>query len=125
MHFVYVLRSDKTTKPYTGFTNNLERRLAEHNHRNNEDWTGQFKPWRIVAFVSCDTEATAVIVEAFFKNTSGKEKFTRFAAANPHHPNPKQGFFDTLEAGRGFGSNANRFYVHKVRGRTIMKMTRP
>ncbi|HUW24823.1 MAG TPA: GIY-YIG nuclease family protein [Patescibacteria group bacterium] len=31
MFFVYILRSTKTGKFYTGSTNNLERRLTEHN----------------------------------------------------------------------------------------------
>lgn len=126
MHFVYFLRSERNPrKTYTGYTNDLDRRLAEHNHPDNDGYTGGFQPWRIEAYVSCDTEQTAVIVEAYFKNTSGKEKFSNFEEANPNHPNPKQGFFDTLEVGRAFGSGANRFYVHKERGRTIMKMARP
>ena len=31
MYYVYVLQSRKTKKHYIGYTNNLERRLVEHN----------------------------------------------------------------------------------------------
>ncbi len=31
MYFVYILQSLKSGRRYTGYTNNLERRLAEHN----------------------------------------------------------------------------------------------
>jgi len=31
MHYVYVLRNEKTKEFYYGYTNNLERRLNEHN----------------------------------------------------------------------------------------------
>ncbi len=31
MWFVYILKSQKTKKHYIGFTDNLERRLGEHN----------------------------------------------------------------------------------------------
>jgi putative endonuclease len=31
MHYVYVLISDKDSRFYTGFTNDLKRRVAEHN----------------------------------------------------------------------------------------------
>jgi len=36
MYFVYLLRNEKTHELYYGYTNNLERRLKEHNH--NQRW---------------------------------------------------------------------------------------
>ncbi len=124
MH-VYILKSDRTRRPYTGYSNNLNRRLGEHNHKDNDGWTGQFQPWRIEAYVLCDTEETAQIVEAYFKNTSGKEKFEIFARKNPNHPNPKQGFFDTAREGRAFGKGENRFWVIKRNEQTVMTRKRP
>ncbi|MGQ0527429.1 MAG: GIY-YIG nuclease family protein [Alphaproteobacteria bacterium] len=127
MYFVYFLRSESNPKkPYTGYTNNLTRRLREHNEgRAEKSYTLRFRPWRIEAFVYVDTEATAMIVEAYFKNASGKEKFRNFAIKNPHHPNPKQGFFDTAREGRAFGSGENRFWVSKENERTVITKKRP
>lgn len=34
MYFVYIIRSLKNNKCYIGYTNNLERRIKEHNHNN-------------------------------------------------------------------------------------------
>lgn len=123
MYFVYFLRSESNTiKVYTGYTNDLDRRLQEHNAEDNTGYTRQFQPWRIDAFVSADTEETAQIVEAYFKNSSGQEKFKNFAEANPHHPHPIQGFFDTLEEGRGFGSRERRFHATREDSGTVMVM---
>ena len=125
MHFVYFLRSESNPgKVYIGCTNDLDRRLKEHNSEDNLGWTRHFPPWKIEACVLCDTEEAAKIVEAFFKNSSGKEKFCNFAKATPHHPNPKQGFFDTLEEGKAFGRQENRFVVTKENGRTIFVLNR-
>jgi len=125
MYFVYFLRSEsRPAKVYTGSTGNLDRRLQEHNAEDNTGHTRQFQPWRIEACVLCDTEETALIVESYFKNSAGQEKFNNFAKAIPHHPHPKQGFFDTLEEGRGFGSKARRFHATRDNNnRTIMVMT--
>ena len=112
MHYVYFLRSEsKPDEVYTGRTEDLDRRLGQHNSEDNTGYTRRHRPWRIEAYVTCDTEETAKIVEAYFKNSSGIEKFDNFAKANPHHPNPKQGFFDTLEEGRAFGSKERRFMM--------------
>ncbi|PIU37397.1 endonuclease [Candidatus Roizmanbacteria bacterium CG_4_8_14_3_um_filter_34_9] len=34
--YVYIIKSSKTNKYYIGYTNNLERRLFEHNHNNTQ-----------------------------------------------------------------------------------------
>jgi len=36
MFYVYIIKSSKTNKYYIGYTNNLERRLFEHNHNNTQ-----------------------------------------------------------------------------------------
>jgi predicted GIY-YIG superfamily endonuclease len=118
MHYVYFLRSKSNPDAtYTGMTKNPIRRLQEHNNGQNTH-TKKNIPWEIEATFITEDEATALIVEAYFKNTSGKEKFTNFANTHPDHDNPKQGFFDTLEEGRGFGRGENRFIVRKQGGLT-------
>lgn len=110
MHYVYFLRSESNPdEVYTGMTGDVDRRLKEHNSDDNTGYTSRYRPWRMEACFVCGTQETAEIVEDYFKNTSGKEKFDNFAKANPHHPSPKQGFFDTLKEGRAFGSGDRRF----------------
>lgn len=121
-HFVYFLRSENDpNKTYCGRTQDLDTRLKQHNNGENTS-TRVGRPWRIEAYVECDTEHTSDVVERYFKNTSGREKFDNFEAANPNHPNPKQGFFDTLEGARGFGSKERRFIVTQNDGKTIFVM---
>lgn len=100
MHYVYCLRSESNPeKVYIGESEDIESRLEGHNSDKNTGWTRHFPPWRIEAYVLCDNQDTALVVEAFFKNDSGQEKFRNFEQANPQHPNPRQGFFDTLAEG--------------------------
>jgi predicted GIY-YIG superfamily endonuclease len=105
MYFVYFLRSESDPdKVYIGFTENLVRRLREHNEgEEGGAHTRKYRPWGLEAFVLADTRQTARAAEVYFKNTSGKEKFQRFAAANPNHPNPIAGFFESQDVGRKFG----------------------
>ncbi len=48
MHYVYVLKSKKAPqKLYIGFTNNLSRRIKEHNEGKSK-YTSWFRPWNII-----------------------------------------------------------------------------
>ncbi|MBS1723666.1 MAG: GIY-YIG nuclease family protein [Armatimonadetes bacterium] len=47
MWMVYILRSTKTGRHYIGFTNDINRRLAEHNGGLNRSTKGR-GPWEVV-----------------------------------------------------------------------------
>lgn len=47
MYTVYVLKSKKFPKTYVGCTNNIERRLQEHNGRKHT-YTKRYVPWEVV-----------------------------------------------------------------------------
>lgn len=72
MWYVYFLKSkQKENWIYVGSTNNIERRLWEHN----EGMTQSAKPFLPVyldAYVAVRTEAKARILEKYFKVGSGK-----------------------------------------------------
>ncbi len=57
MHFVYVLRNKENKKFYYGYTNNLVRRLQEHN-----------KEWKLVYYEAYLSELDARERERKFKN---------------------------------------------------------
>ncbi|MBI2337614.1 GIY-YIG nuclease family protein [Candidatus Daviesbacteria bacterium] len=73
MYYVYVLRSLKNGRFYTGSTNNLERRLNEHN-------TGQSKytkltaPFALVYKEEYKTKEEAYKKEMYYKTGAGREK---------------------------------------------------
>ncbi|MBU0759421.1 MAG: GIY-YIG nuclease family protein [Candidatus Omnitrophica bacterium] len=72
MYYAYVLQSLKDGEFYTGFTNNLERRIAEHNSK------GQFStkcrvPFRLVYYEGCLSKEDAIAREEYLKSGRGKK----------------------------------------------------
>ena len=49
MHYVYVLKSQKTNKLYFGYTSNLKNRFLEHNS-GTEKYTKHGLPWKLVYY---------------------------------------------------------------------------
>src|SRR5688572_134067 len=100
MYFIYFLRSENDPEQtYTGYTGNLALRLRQHNKGTKIAYTRRHRPWKLEAYILADTLATAKEAERYFKTPAGKEKFQRFAEANPDHPNPIEGFFSSQELG--------------------------
>ena len=71
MWFVYVLKSIDHPFIYIGFTNDIERRLEEHNEGLNQS-TQHRAPYELEAFVAVRTETKARKLEKYFKTGSGK-----------------------------------------------------
>jgi len=70
--YTYVLLSLKNRDLYKGITNNLERRLLEHNTGKNRS-TRANVPWKLVYFEKFTTRIEARTREVFFKSGSGRE----------------------------------------------------
>jgi putative endonuclease len=71
MWFVYVLRSRRDKDLYIGSTNDIRRRLAEHNSGLVES-TRPRLPFDLEAYVAVRDKARAVELEQYFKTGSGK-----------------------------------------------------
>lgn len=54
MFFTCVLKSSKDGRLYKGYTNDLERRLNEHNNGYNRS-TKYYRPWELVYYEELDT----------------------------------------------------------------------
>ena len=70
VYHIYVLRSESTGRCYCGQTDNLERRLEQHNDPNHHGTktTKRFTgPWRLVWTQSCKTRAEAMALEKQIK----------------------------------------------------------
>ncbi|MCD8498156.1 MAG: GIY-YIG nuclease family protein [Alphaproteobacteria bacterium] len=125
MYFVYFLRSESNPEQtYTGQTENLARRMIEHNEGTGIGHTRRYRPWRLEAFILADTRQTAERAEEYFKTPSGQQKFERFAEANPDHPNPITGFFASQTEGRLFGRRESGFVIEKT-GIVSVTMAQP
>jgi len=71
MFTVYILRSEKDNKRYIGFTDNVERRLIEHNSGKVKS-TKNRKPLQLIYSEEYETKSDAMKREKFFKTHSGR-----------------------------------------------------
>ena len=76
MFYNYVLESLKGGHLYIGFTNDLKRRLIEHNEGLNFS-TKRYKPWKIVYYEACLDKDDAVRREKYLKTTQGNRLMKR------------------------------------------------
>lgn len=68
---IYVLSSKTTKKSYVGYTNDLTKRLKEHNERADQ-FTSRFKPWKVIYTEEVSTEIEAKKREKYLKSASGR-----------------------------------------------------
>ncbi len=80
MFFVYVLQSISSGKIYIGHTNNLERRLIEHNLRTKR-YTSKKGPWKIIYSENFSTRAEAIRREKSLKGGQGRQFIKQFILA--------------------------------------------
>jgi len=70
-YIVYVLKSLVSKKSYVGFTNNLGRRLKEHNEGKGS-FTKKYKPRKVVYFEELENYVEARRREKYLKSASGR-----------------------------------------------------
>jgi len=73
MHYVYILQSEKNGKLYKGLTDDLKRRLKEHNS-GNSTYTKSNGPWKLVYYEAFLSKRDARREELFLKSGKGKER---------------------------------------------------
>ena len=71
MFYVYVLRNTKSTL-YVGHTNNIERRIIEHNS-GMSPYTKNRGPWNLIYSESFTSRGDAMKREKFLKTGKGRE----------------------------------------------------
>lgn len=72
MYYVYVLLSQKDAKLYTGFTDNLKRRLGEHS-LGEEPSTKHRRPFQLAYYEACISKKDAIAREKYLKTGMGKK----------------------------------------------------
>ena len=71
MNYVYLVRSaSRPDKTYVGHTDDVERRLAEHN-AGDCDYTSRYRPWELVLFIGTPSREKALQLERYLKTGSG------------------------------------------------------
>jgi predicted GIY-YIG superfamily endonuclease len=72
MHIVYILRSVKVPgKTYIGITQNLDKRLEEHNS-GLSPYTKKFIPWEVETYITFKNRLLAEHFEKYLKVGSGQ-----------------------------------------------------
>ena len=71
-YYTYILQSQKTPERfYTGFTENIENRLKDHNS-GKDPHTSKYKPWRIKTAIAFTDRQKALDFEIYLKTQSGR-----------------------------------------------------
>ncbi len=72
MHYIYILQSlNFPDKFYTGLTNDLKRRFAEHNQGKSVH-SNKYAPWKIKTYIAFSDEQKAFEFERYLKTSSGR-----------------------------------------------------
>jgi putative endonuclease len=71
MHYVYVLKSVTNGKLYTGSTNDLRKRLSQHNKKEST-WTKSGVPWQLIYYEASLSENDSRTREKYLKSGNGK-----------------------------------------------------
>ena len=72
--WLYILKSRVRDRYYIGTTQNIEKRLKEHNNRKKR-WTNRYRPWELIYAEAFSTRAEATRKERKLKTKESiKEK---------------------------------------------------
>ena len=71
MYYVYAIKSVNHNWIYVGISNNVQRRLSQHNKGYNKS-TKHYKPFLLIYAEEFNTRINARKKEVFLKSTSGK-----------------------------------------------------
>ena len=90
MHYTYILLSKKDNRFYTGYSNDLRKRLNEHNNGKVFSTKGR-GPFRLVYYEACENEEDARAREKYLKSGMGKRyvknRIKRFLLLTGFGPN--------------------------------------
>ena len=71
MFYTYILKSQKSGRWYTGSTNDLRKRLKQHNE-NRSTYTKSKGPWDLIYYEACLSEEDSRSREKYLKSGMGK-----------------------------------------------------
>ncbi len=80
MHYVYVLYSEDYKRYYTGMSQDVEKRLLEHN-RGKTKSTKPYRPWRVILTETFPTRIEARKREVYLKSGQGRDYIKKIMAS--------------------------------------------
>ena len=83
-YWVYILTNINNTVLYTGVTNNLERRIAEHKNKKGSSFTSKYNVTKLVFYERFNRICDAIAAEKKIKAGSRAKKIEIIEAMNPN-----------------------------------------
>jgi putative endonuclease len=80
-YFVYILQSEIDQSYYIGYSQDVNKRLVEHN-LGTSTYTSRKKPWKIVYTESVQTKTEALKRERFLKKQRNKSFYEKLISTN-------------------------------------------
>ena len=80
MWYVYVLYSVASRKSYVGFSNDVDRRLFEHNVSETKGFTLRYRPWTLIRKEEYLSKHDAIEREKILKTGRGRDEIKVFIA---------------------------------------------
>ena len=78
MFYIYIIYSESADKYYVGHTNDVERRIAEHNSNPRMTFTHKFRPWKLMAhFPVNENRGDAMRIEKKIKKLKSRKAIER------------------------------------------------
>ena len=71
MHYLYILINEAKTRTYTGVTDDVEKRLVDHNSGKAKS-SRPYRPYKIIRIESFGTLSEARQKEKFYKSATGR-----------------------------------------------------
>ena len=73
MYYVYILKSKShPDKYYVGYTNNIKKRIQQHNNSPTSNHTSKYGPWELTRYTAFTEKPKARNFEKYLKTPSGK-----------------------------------------------------
>jgi putative endonuclease len=94
--YVYMMQSSSRRALYIGMTNNLRRRVFEHQTHQHEGFTDQYNAVRLVFWEHYDDVHKAIAREKQLKRWRREKKLWLIAQFNPGWKNLAAGWFDNM-----------------------------
>jgi len=81
MYYVYALQSEKTGHIYIGMTQDIKKRIHQHNS-GNSGWTKKYRPWKLIHLETQPDSKTARQKEKYYKTGIGREEVKKSSFAD-------------------------------------------
>ena len=94
MFSVYILFSEEHDKYYVGQTDDLERRLLQHNELSENSFTSRYRPWVLALVIKVPDRTVAIKMERFIKKQKSKKYLSEVIASKARQEMLMQRFME-------------------------------